>query len=61
MSCDDFVEYMTFGCGVEIRLVLPRTHSFDNLNLAEWFDWAESWHELNCRKCKESSNVQQSP
>lgn len=57
MSCDDFVEYMTFECGVDVRLVLPRTHTFSNMNLAEWFDQTEDWHNRLCRKCKESKDV----
>ena len=61
MSCDDFVEYLTFECGVDVRLVLPRTHTFSGKNIADWFELVEDWHNFHCRKCKESKNVRHSP
>ena len=52
----DFVEYLTFRCGMEVRLVLPPSHTFNNKHLTYWFEMTEDWHDAICRQCKESKH-----
>jgi hypothetical protein len=61
MSCDDFVEYMTFECGMQVRVTwgADRVPTVKYLN--RLFDRADNLHGEICLYCKESDNVGHDP
>ena len=56
MTCDDFVEYMRFPCGLEVRITWSTIRPPGVAYLNRVFDRVDNLHGERCIYCKESSN-----